>query len=117
MEVAYTRNMEDSLDAIAQGRADYAQSVGQYDRLLDEQLETFEADNSITAMSSNEPTYPCPECGQGQHGKSYKCGACGGILKLRQGKKGKFWGCSNYPDCKHTEQDVNGIPQFHQNTH
>lgn len=30
------------------------------------------------------------------------CPQCGGTLTLRQGKYGKFYGCSNYPRCKYT---------------
>ena len=30
------------------------------------------------------------------------CPRCGGTLMLRQGKYGKFYGCSNYPKCKYT---------------
>ena len=32
-----------------------------------------------------------------------KCPECGSDLVLRKGKYGKFWGCSNYPKCKHIE--------------
>ena len=32
-----------------------------------------------------------------------KCPKCGSIMKKRNGKFGEFWGCSGYPDCKHTE--------------
>lgn len=35
-------------------------------------------------------TEPCPNCATGE-------------LKLRKGKLGLFWGCSNYPECKFTE--------------
>jgi len=31
-----------------------------------------------------------------------KCPRCGGNLKLRNGKYGKFYGCSNYPRCRFT---------------
>lgn len=31
------------------------------------------------------------------------CPECGEEMVLREGKYGKFWGCSGYPDCKHTE--------------
>ena len=34
--------------------------------------------------------------------KQGKCPRCGGDLKLRKGKYGEFYGCSNYPDCKFT---------------
>ena len=31
-----------------------------------------------------------------------KCPRCGGNLVLRNGKYGRFYGCSNYPKCKYT---------------
>jgi len=35
--------------------------------------------------------------------KSKVCPKCGGELKERMGKYGKFLGCSNYPKCQYTE--------------
>ena len=34
-----------------------------------------------------------------------KCPFCGGELTLRNGKHGRFWGCSNYPKCKFTRPE------------
>ena len=31
------------------------------------------------------------------------CPKCGGALKIRSSYRGPFWGCENYPSCKHTE--------------
>lgn len=33
------------------------------------------------------------------------CDSCGSIMLIRENKENgnKFWGCSNYPDCKNTE--------------
>ncbi|MEN6566990.1 MAG: DNA topoisomerase 3 [Veillonellales bacterium] len=42
--------------------------------------------------------YPCPQCGKG-------------VLQLRNGKNGKFWGCSGYPECRAAYNDMNGKPQ------
>ena len=33
-----------------------------------------------------------------------RCPRCGGVLKLRNGKYGPFYGCSNYPNCKFTHK-------------
>lgn len=36
--------------------------------------------------------------------KKRQCPVCEvGILALKDGKYGWFWGCSNFPKCKHTE--------------
>jgi len=39
----------------------------------------------------------CPKCDQG-------------TLSMRTGKRGKFWGCSRYPECKTTFDDRKGAP-------
>lgn len=44
-----------------------------------------------------------------QHNKeqaiaNHRCPKCGGQLIERNGKYGKFWGCSNYPNCKFTHK-------------
>lgn len=33
-----------------------------------------------------------------------KCPKCGGIMRVRHGKTGEFWGCVNYPACKGTRE-------------
>ena len=58
---------------------------------------------------------PCPSCGKGlpvkaaggfrcrDCGKAVEaCPDCGGWLRTRKGKYGRFLGCSNYPVCKYT---------------
>ena len=30
------------------------------------------------------------------------CPVCGGVMRVRRGKTGDFWGCTNYPACKGT---------------
>ena len=34
------------------------------------------------------------------------CPKCGGIMRVRHGKTGEFWGCVNYPACKGTQNIV-----------
>jgi len=33
-----------------------------------------------------------------------RCPECGKPMTLRTGKFGSFWGCTGYPDCRHTER-------------
>ena len=42
----------------------------------------------------------CQHCGQ----QIKKCPTCNGWLKKKNGKYGSFLGCSNWPDCKHTQR-------------
>ena len=41
-----------------------------------------------------------------------KCPICGQPMTRRKGKKGYFWGCSGYPDCKQTYPDKKGKPDL-----
>jgi len=34
--------------------------------------------------------------------KEYRCPRCGGMLVMRNGMYGRFWGCNCYPKCKYT---------------
>jgi len=31
-----------------------------------------------------------------------RCERCGGLMELRSSSRGQFWGCTNYPRCRHT---------------
>ncbi len=50
------------------------------------------------SIESNVKTVECPECGKN--------------MFLRNGKKGQFWGCSGYPDCKTVAQNNGGKAVF-----
>ncbi len=94
METAYTSEMENQLDAVAQGRATYLDVVTEYDNALNAELNNFK--NAQIKPFGNDKTYPCPECEDGQ-------------LSRRKGKYGFFWGCSNYRNgCQCMRPDNNG---------
>lgn len=52
-----------------------------------------------SVRKGDSPPIPCPNC----HAP----------LVLRTGKKGKFWGCSNYPSCNQSFNDIEGKPEIH----
>lgn len=52
-------------------------------------------------ISSN--ALPCPVCKEG-------------FLRKRKGQNSVFWGCSRFPECKHTCQDKDGKPVTEKNT-
>lgn len=39
-----------------------------------------------------------------ENATSERCPKCGSILYKRESKYGKFLGCGNYPNCKHTQK-------------
>ena len=42
----------------------------------------------------------------------HECKACNSKLARRKGKKGYWWGCSAFPNCKQTYPDFKGKPNF-----
>lgn len=48
-------------------------------------------------LKASGPVHSCPECKKGN-------------LRKRPGAKGAFWGCTSYPDCKATFEDVKDRP-------
>ncbi|MBS1017093.1 type I DNA topoisomerase [Acetobacter persici] len=89
IEIPYTRDLEDRLDAISEGRGDYEAVVGASWETLDKEL---------SSLSSVEipPEYPCPTCGK--------------AMVRRKGSNGFFWACTGYPECKTTLPDARGKP-------
>ena len=90
IELDYTRELEDQLDAIASGKATYLPVVGSAYRQLIEEA------SQLQCATSPAPSHPCPTCAK--------------PLRRRNGKSGYFWGCSGYPDCTVTLPDDGGKP-------
>jgi DNA topoisomerase-3 len=45
-----------------------------------------------------------------QAGPFYPCPRCQKPLRMVNGPRGPFWGCTGYPECKHTQPDDSGKP-------
>ena len=92
MDYEFTAKMEDQLDNIAE-------SDGEWRPMLREFYDPFEArlENARTNMpvmkQEEKVGRICPRCEEGD-------------LVIKYGRFGKFIGCSNYPECKHTEQFI-----------
>nr|CAH7715153.1 unnamed protein product [Callosobruchus chinensis] len=106
VEYDFTAQMEERLDSISNGHADWKKELGYF------WVPFFNHVNSVKQMTHDEifsgihdlvVNWFCSEEGKEEIGK--KCPNCsGGILKLNFGKAGVFLGCSNYPACNHTKE-------------
>lgn len=136
IDITYTSTLENSLDAIAAGKATYIDVVNTASQRLDVDLGRF-------GSTAGAPRHPCPACGKalqrrlGTHGHFWGCTAyqagckttlqdkdgtpfqpaqhscptCAKPMRRISGSKGYFWGCSGYKEgCKTTRPDKNGIP-------
>lgn len=98
INVEYTANMEKSLDIIAEGEEDYVQY-----------LKDFYADfEPLVEKAYDEmPVRELEKVGR-------KCPECGGDLVYRIGRFGKFISCSNFPECKYSENADSELQELSQ---
>ncbi|MEO5494082.1 MAG: type I DNA topoisomerase [Sphingomonas sp.] len=102
----YTAGLEDELDEISGGRAQWQKVLEAFWRdfkprtvevmefkpsEVTQQLDQFLAPYLFPDKADGGDARLCPNCGKGQ-------------LALRGGKFGAFIACSNYPDCKYTRR-------------
>jgi DNA topoisomerase-1 len=89
IEYEYTKNLEDKLDEIAEGKADYLSLVKATNEGLNKELSAF----------SIRHGHGCPDCGQPlRH-----------LVKTGQGGY-NFWACSDRENCGAKFQDDHGKP-------
>lgn len=94
VDYEYTANLEDQLDAVARGEE-------QWLPLLKKFWQPF-----IKLVTTTEKTVERKDVTQ--EALDRKCPECGKPLSVRLGKKGKFVGCTGYPECKYTENLATG---------
>ncbi len=130
VDVDFTARVEDDLDHIEEGRADWQQIVRAFYGPFERTLERAEANIPVLEMPEVEIGEPCPQCGRplvrkrGRFGEFIACSGypecrytrpigigvmcprCGGEIVARRTKRGRtFYGCGNYPSCAFTTWD------------
>ncbi len=90
IQVAYTRAMEERLDRIEEGAADYQGTLDGFYRTFRSDLE--KAVESMPDVKANG--LPSEE----------KCEKCGRPMLVKVGRFGMFLACSGYPDCRTTRE-------------
>jgi DNA topoisomerase-1 len=86
----FTAKMEANLDKIASGEEEWVDVIREFYGPFSENIERAKIE---MPESKAEPEYVgriCPTCEEGQ-------------LLIKWGRYGKFIGCTNFPDCRHTE--------------
>ncbi len=93
LSVDFTARLEDELDTIAQGDREWVPVIDGFYRNFEKRLNV--ADKAIPKVDLKaEPELvgrTCPTCEIGD-------------LVYREGRYGRFIGCSRFPQCRHTEQ-------------
>ena len=90
INVEYTRDMEEDLDEVAEGKAVWNRVLADFYKLFEPRVKEAFADMEKKGPESTGET--CPECGS--------------ELVVRKGRYGEFVACSNYPECKYIKKEV-----------
>ncbi|MGB3713375.1 MAG: type I DNA topoisomerase [Candidatus Promineifilaceae bacterium] len=96
MSVDFTARLEGELDDIAGGKP-WVPIIDEFYSRFSERLEV--ADKAISKVDVRTETEPVGR----------DCPLCGNPLVYRNGRYGRFVGCSNFPKCRHTEQILDKI--------
>ena len=93
MEVEYTARMEELLDEIEEGRANYMTTIDDFYKKFRKDLD--EAQANMTNVKAQE--IPTEEV----------CDKCGSKMVIKWGRFGHFLACSAYPECRNTREVQN----------
>ena len=89
VDLQFTARMEQDLDMIASGQAEWVEVMYEFYRPFAEDVKKAQAEMPVT-KSAPEPI-------------GRLCPLDGGELVIRYGRFGKFISCSNFPNCRYTE--------------
>jgi DNA topoisomerase-1 len=89
-EVQFTADMETELDKIEQGKLDRVQVLKDFYQPFSKDLKAAQSKKEEIKKSLEEKT-------------DLKCPNCQSPMIIKWGRFGKFYACSNYPECKTTK--------------
>lgn len=95
INIEFTANMEQSLDEVEEGNANWVKIVDDFYVGFEPRLEKAEKEMREVEIK-DEPA-------------GEDCELCGYPMVFKMGKYGKFMACSNFPDCRNTKAIVKEI--------
>lgn len=95
VNTAFTVEMERSLDDVEHGSRQWVKVVDEFYRPFALELEKAETEIEKIQIK-DEPA-------------GFDCDICGHAMVIKLGKYGKFYACSNFPDCRNTKAIVKEI--------
>ena len=96
VDIDFTAKMEKKLDSIAEDKIEWVPVIREFyepfEKIIKEKMDELKK----TDFKNDEPTDKiCPECSK--------------PIVIKLGRFGKFYACTGFPECKHTERIVNKI--------
>lgn len=104
VDVQFTADMEHQLDQIEAGKLEWVEVIDEFYQPFSKELE--KAEDEIEKIEiKDEPA-------------GFDCELCGHPMVIKIGRYGKFYACSNFPECRNTQPIVKEIgvtcPTCHQ---
>ncbi len=99
VDVEFTADMEDRLDAVEEGDQDWKKIVSDFYGPFAKTLE--KAEEAIEKVEVKDEV------------SDVQCEKCGAMMVYKMGRFGKFLACPNYPECRNTKaivKKLEGIP-------
>ncbi len=89
MDLKFTATLEDELDLIEEGKAQWVGVVREFYEVFNDQM-TIAKSTMQTVKKENEPTHEL-------------CEKCGKPMVIKWGRRGRFMSCSAWPACKNAK--------------
>ncbi|MBF1211721.1 MAG: type I DNA topoisomerase [Granulicatella sp.] len=95
VDTHFTASMEDNLDLVEEGKEEWVQVIDKFYQPF--KIEVDKAEVEIEKVQiKDEPA-------------GFNCKKCGHPMVIKLGRFGKFYACSNFPECHHTQAIVKDI--------
>ena len=98
IDVEFTANMEDQLDAVEEGKRPWKDLIGEFYGGFRRELE--EAEAALEGVRLKVPEEETDEI----------CELCGRNMVIKMGRFGKFLACPGFPECKNAKPLVERMP-------
>ncbi|STX48650.1 DNA topoisomerase I [Legionella hackeliae] len=92
VDYQFTAQLEDTLDAISRGEREWVPVLEEFWKPFIDQIQNTDTQVQRKDITTETLDEACPKCGK--------------PLAIRLGKRGRFIGCTGYPECDYT-QDLN----------
>jgi DNA topoisomerase-1 len=89
VDYKFTAGLEDTLDAISRGEQEWVPVLEHFWQPFNQQVTSVDESVKRKDVTSEELNEDCPKCAK--------------PLSIRLGKRGRFIGCTGYPDCDYTQ--------------
>jgi len=89
VETGFTADIEDKLDAVARGEAEWKPLLRKFWAPFKERVDHTMENVKRSDVTHEETDQTCPECGK--------------PMAIKLGRYGRFLACTGYPECKHAQ--------------